>query len=209
MVLNILNLVVFLKTKAKSTTLSFLLLLAIFDLAYLILAAPMSLIRCLPQGAPWQVWTSGVYEIWIYLPLVNFSATSSNWLTVVLTVDRYVHIKQSERARRAQSMAKRWQRLTIIFIIFGSVAINTPYIFYKTMDEDGHVVDSEFAKTTSFQVYTWIRMASIKLVPVLVVALCNALLTKVLVDMSRKRKALGAPFSAQARLQHIQVGLLY
>jgi hypothetical protein len=208
--LNVLNIVVFVRMKCKNSTLMFLVVLAVADMLYLVFACPIGPVRCLLKKNPSTHVVGSFYEIYIYLPLVNVFTTLSNWATVVLALDRTVHIERSKAALRTPTMSRRTQWIITGCISVGSIVVNIPYFFYRTLNSDGDVEDSPLAKTTLFEAYMWIRMIVIKIIPIAVVAICNIMLIRVLIGMNARRKTL-VPQSTQAKLQHqqVQCAILY
>ena len=203
--LNITNIVVFHYTKVKSKTMTYLMVLAVFDLLTLSIAVPLGITRCLPTDVSWEQWMRAIYEIYLFLPFANFFATVSIWTTVVMSIDRYIHVRQSKTAQIAHPVTTRCQRITILVIILGAAAINLPFVFYREIADNGQVRDSEFSKTTGFAIYKWIRFVVIKMVPIVLMVLANSLLVKVVVDMNRKRRSLVGPLPAKARWHQTQV----
>ncbi|ELU00917.1 hypothetical protein CAPTEDRAFT_194112 [Capitella teleta] len=204
LILNVLNIVIFRLMKYKNSTLTFLILLAVCDLLYLASACPIGPVRCILKKDPLTRYSASFYENYVYLPLANIFGAMSNWATVVLALDRTVHIIRSTRAQRASALSSRWQCVIAGTISIGSVVINIPYFFYGQIDENGDLVDSSLTKENWFQAYTWLRFALIKIIPIVSVAVCNTLLIRLLVVMNRQRKTM-VPQSMQSKTQSQQI----
>ena len=94
---NVINLVVFYSPgfRLKRYTYQMLLIaLGFCDLFCLLLASPLGVGRCVRRNeiATWELRIRQTYEVGL-LPIVNAFASASVWLTVMASVDRYVHVK--------------------------------------------------------------------------------------------------------------------
>ena len=172
-------------------------------MASLVLTIPIGLTRCIPADTAWEVWARGIYEAYLYLGLGVIFDTMSIWCTMIISIDRYLQVRPSGPGTGRIS-GNRGPKVTLAVLVATSAAINAPYFYLKTLDSDGQAVDTEFSKTFGFQVYTWIRMVCVKIVPILIVAVANSLLIKMLVDVNRKRKTMVFP-NKQTRRQNMQV----
>ena len=205
-VLNILNQIVFYRFKSNGSTYFYLLFMAIADMLCLIFAVPIGPCRCLPMTSRWHKDACAVYEVYLYLFMANIFASMSLLCTAVMSVDRYVHIRQSSKGTGGDLTHQRRRRnIVVSLVVTTSIAINIPYFFFKTVDDDGNAVNTEFSETLGFQIYTWVRMSCVKIVPIVTVGVANVLLIKIVVDMNRKRKNAVAPPAAAERRQQVQV----
>lgn len=204
--LNMINQIIFWKYRNQGSTYFYLLSLAAIDMISLLLAIPIGPTRCIPPTHSWEVWARGIFEAYFYLGLGVIFDTMSIWCTMVMSVDRYIQVRATGRTVFIEG--SRGPKVILATVVALSVAINAPYFFIKTIDEDGTAADTDFSMTTGFQVYMWIRMSLVKILPVLTVAVANGLLIKVLVDINRRRKSMVFPNTRQARRQRMQVCMI-
>ena len=119
--------------------------LAITDAAALILSFPFMMFCIQTQEYFWR-W----YEIYIFLPLVNFFTASSVWITVIMTIERFIFVKYPLWAR--WNCSKYNTRFRIWIVITLAIVINIPRFFcYEIVTYDNSLViyptlfrDSEF-----------------------------------------------------------------
>ncbi|ELU13492.1 hypothetical protein CAPTEDRAFT_216220 [Capitella teleta] len=207
--LNLINQCIFYKYRHHGSTYFYLLSLAAIDMICLLLAVPIGPIRCVPPSHSWEHWARGVYESYFYLGLGVVFDTISIWCTMVMSVDRYVQVRASHRSSAVFVESNQGPKRILVAVVALSVTVNMPYFFIKELDADGHAIDRAFTMTRGFQIYTWIRMGLVKILPVLTVAVANGLLIKVLVDVNRRRKSMVFPNTKQVKRQKMQNGRIH
>ena len=206
--LNITNIKVFDKYRNKGSTYFYLFSLAIIDMICLLLAVPIGPTRCIPAMEEWEVWVRGVYEAYLYLALGVVFDTMSMWCTVVMSVDRYMQVRQTNSRGNGSLESKPQPKVILAVITLGSAAVNIPYFFIRALDDSGNAVETEFSLTIGFFVYTWIRMGFVKIVPVVIIGVSNVLLIQVVVVVNRKRKSTVFPNCRQVKRQKMQVSTI-
>ena len=186
--LNILNLLVLSRKEYKlhPSTCTLLFGLAWLDLLTLLSATPLGFVRCLPFKHDWEQYVFNLLENYIVLPFINTFATASVWLTVVLSIERYLFVKHSHAARKLCANAAVTPRAFIVGVSVGALAINFPFFFDKTLDEDGNIVSSEFGQSAGYHGFVWLRLVLCKLLPI-VAATCFNLLLVVGVSVARMK----------------------
>ena len=200
-ILNILNLSVFCRRTGRMnrTTSNYLMSLAVFDLSFLIAAAMAGVSRCVEPREQWQKYAKSYYEVFIYIPFANTFASASVYLTVVISIERYLSIKLPFVKRR---LCKEWMPVLCIVMCFVvAVGMNMPYFFYKFVDKDGNIVRTEFGNQ-GFEDYGWARLALNKIIPIIIVVIFNSLLVATVAEGLKRTKMLTD--TAQARRRHEQ-----
>ncbi len=176
-IFNVLNLIILCRRSLKlhPSTCSLLVGLAWFDLLCLVLAAPLGFVRCLPYAYTWEKMLRNVYETYIFLPLVNTLATGSVWLTVVISVERFLFVKHWLLARRLCA-PNSTPKIILAITLISALGINMPYFFYQTLDENGNIVKTDFGEGFGFYCYMWIRLTFVKFLPIILATAFNILL---------------------------------
>ena len=177
-VLNVLVLVVLSRRTLKnlhSSTGIFLMGLTWLDLLCLAVAAPLGFVRCLPYTHEWEKPLRSIYDAFLFKPLVNTLATGSVWLTVVISVERFLFVKHWLLAKRLCT-AKFAPKLILAINTICAFAINIPYFFYQILDEDGNLVKTEFGDGFGFYCYLSARLVFVKFLPIILATIFNILL---------------------------------
>lgn len=201
-VCNIINVVVLTGTKftLNGSTFTYLTAMAVADLTTLSLASPIGFIRCFPPSHTWQHYFGQIYEIYIYVPFVNTFATASVWMTVAVSVERYFFVTKSRGL--CSRLHTKW---VILFIGIASFLFHIPYFFTRRVSDSGHKEYTDWAKSFGYNVYSWIRLFFVKLLPLFLAAVFNCLLIKIVWNANQKRKSLVYPTTVQIRRQRMQV----
>jgi len=164
------------RTQHVGTTLIHLLALSTADVACLLLAVPMGTVRCVPNTlGDAQLVARQVYEV-IIMPLLNTFAGASVWLTTVIAVKRFAHVRRGGTAMKTMSnSAERRRTWSSVFAIYvGAFLAHLPYFFSKQIDTSRtKPATTEFGASLAFEIYLWIRMAIVKLFPIVVTLASN------------------------------------
>ena len=75
--------------QTKTAAITLLRGLATSDIMVCLLVFPIAFCRCIDTDQLWRKYFKTYYEVYVYLPLANTFATSSLWLVVVVSVERY------------------------------------------------------------------------------------------------------------------------
>ena len=183
---NIINIIVFSfgrkRFVAWGSLYVFLLGLSVTDLLCMTIVAPYGLIFCLCED---KYYFANVYIFYIFIPLANFFATCSVWLTMTMTIDRYIPIKIP--SWRKQYRKKR-AKITITVIIFASAILNAPFYFSMRVQSDGDFMLTEFGTSKGFAIYNYIRAVLAKYLPILIVIIANTAMGIFLFKRKVKRR---------------------
>ncbi len=173
-IFNILNLAVLTRPglHLSNTLTIFLQFLAFTDMCASLISLPIGLFRCIVTSSKTKYYMN-IYEVYIYLPIVNLFGTSSAWLTVAVAGDRFVTVTWS--TFRIVSLKSVHAKLISVTIVIIAIVLNLPYYFYKRVTMDGQEL-TEFGNSAGMEIFTWIRMVLTKFLPIIVVSVLNILL---------------------------------
>ena len=206
-ILNVLNLIVFTRRtgRMKQTTFTLLKALAVYDLCYCVLVGPIGVVRCVPVSQSWEeIWRS-YYEVYIYLPITNTFASASVFLTVAISVERFIAIKFPAWSRAMCVQSKVVACIISCFVT--GLAMNMPYFFEKAVNEEGQIVFTEFGTSPEVEIYGWTRLVLNKIVPIVLVVIFNALLVATVVANTKQSKTMVFPNTVQAKRRQQQTRL--
>ena len=203
-ILNSLNLAVFTRNKFKGcgSTYTYLTALAVADLMTCLLAWPIGIMRCVPHTYTWQHYFREIYEIYIYIPIVNSFATASVWLTVIVSMERYFFISRPSASCLSSKKITKWAIAAISVCAF---LINFPYFFHRTVSDTDQPNYTDWTYSIGYEVYVWCRLFLVKLIPILIIAVVNTLLGVKVCQANRRRKAMVFPSATQVRRQRMQI----
>jgi hypothetical protein len=206
-ILNILNLVVFTRRtgKMKQTTFTFLKALALYDLTYCMICGPIGAVRCVPPSHSWELYWRSYYEVYVYLPVSNTFASASVYLTVAISVERFISIKYPAWSRSICVQSKAIACIVCCFV--AGLGMNMPYFFEKAVDEEGHVIFTEFGSSPEVEMYSWVRLVLNKIVPIILVVVFNVMLVVTVIGSTKQNRSVVLPNTVQARRQYQQTRL--
>ena len=202
-VLNATNIVVFTRTGQRGSPFAYLFGISVVDLVTCTLAMPVGMLRCVPAEDHGHVLAGDLYVSFIYLPVANSFATCSGWVTVAMSVDRFIYIKSPICARRYSTTKQAKRMMGVLFAL--SCCMNLPYAFAKTV-RDGKVEVSTYGSSQAFVVYLWMRVILVKMLPIVITALFNGLLLRAVFKAAVRHKKMVSPNATfpRQRRQHSQ-----
>ena len=194
-VLNALNLVIFTKGRKRfrswGSLYVFLVSLSVTDLSIMVVTSPIGVALCLTPSEQSSV--RNVYLAYVYLPIANFFATLSVWITTFMTLERYVSVKYVAFRKK---FVGRHAKYTVLVMVVCAALLNVPYYFVQYIDTaSGDLVYTTFAQSSSFYVYIWIRSLLAKYVPILLIATGNILMLGAIIRTKWRRKTLVSSLS--------------
>lgn len=180
-VLNLLNVIVFVSSNAKIPILRYLKALALYDLLSLITLSPTGAIRCIPASTSLEQQIRGIVEVYFCLPFGNFFVTSSILCTVMVSVERLMHVSLKHHQNHPFLKKDFHYYLPFVLINGASFIMNFPFFFSRTLCDDGSIIFTEFGRSFGYKIYLWIRLSVIKVIPLLTVVIVNTCLLIVVV----------------------------
>lgn len=169
---NILNLVVLVKGKLKETPYLYLKALSLTDMLALVLSFIHLTISSKSRSFHWQF-----FDAYIFFPLVNFLIASSVWLTVGVSIDRFVSVKEPLWARTKTSLYRA--RIRIGAITFLALCITIPRLLCFELVEYGEryrINPTAFRASKSYRIYDIICISLFHVAPLIIFFSTNAYL---------------------------------
>ncbi|XP_060062853.1 probable G-protein coupled receptor B0563.6 [Ylistrum balloti] len=177
---NIINLIVLSRQQLVESPYIYLKALAVTDMSALLFSFPFMVVSREATTFPLK-W----YNAYVFLPVVNFFTASSIWITVVMTIDRFIFVKFPIWARWRCSRFSAQVRVWII--LFATVLISVPRLFcYKVVpivvdnanvtvtDLHGYRIKStEFRLSEHYQIMNIALIILIHFLPLIILCVIN------------------------------------
>lgn len=184
---NILNLIILFKGMLNESPYLYLKTLAVTDMLALILSfIHMSFSEKSPEYS-WQV-----FNAYVFFPLANLSMAASVWLTVGVTIDRFIYVKMPLLARSYCSINRARIRIALILLI--TIVISFPRFFcYRVHERDGvyTILPAWFRQMkTYYKIYDFSCIALFHVSPLLILMVCNVYLIFAVHQARNTRKQL-------------------
>ena len=203
---NIIILCVFLKTSFRgqmtSSTLTYLTGLAIADLLTALLILPIGYVRCVNTSS-WDIqYAFNFYEKYVYRPFANIFMTISVWTTLTITTERFLFLYNNGGEVSGQSMQRSGptSRIIVTSLYLLAICFNIPlFLHYEDISGDHDVERSDFAKSVGYEVYSWIRMFVVKIIPIVSVSVLNIALVRLMRVNSKNLKVMIFPVAIFAK----------
>uniref|UniRef100_A0A0R3T4A1 G_PROTEIN_RECEP_F1_2 domain-containing protein n=1 Tax=Rodentolepis nana TaxID=102285 RepID=A0A0R3T4A1_RODNA len=128
--------------------------------------------------------------------MANSAETASAWLTVLVSVERYMAMKYPMLALTYCRHSSG--RMHVIIIILLSVAFNAPLFFTTRCSRKNVTTETgeskeilvtyytAFGKSTDYDIFTWFRFVLVQIVPLIALCIFNSLLLTVVSESYRK-----------------------
>ena len=176
--------------------------LTIADLFNTLVALPLGFVRCIDAPSPEVQHVFNFYERYLWVALGNITMTSSIWITLIITTERFLFLYSSGGEITGQSMGRSSSSaawiLTIVIILATLLCI--PLFFYLgDISVDYPVEISDFARSTGYEVYSWIRMFIVQLIPITSVAALNIALIRIIKVNKKNMRHMVLPFAVFAQ----------
>lgn len=200
--LSVIGLIVFFKKKPvvriAPSMKKFLRALCVSSFGVTLTAVPLAPLRCFSRDRSSMI-ASGLYDAYVLLPITNaFSATSS-WITVAMTVERYIAVKKPFEMRFSNKINITY---LIISIYLGAFSLHFPYFFYRLPNARGIPLQTAFGRSRYFRYYLWVRMLLAKMIPILLMIFFNGGLIFALWRIKRNRNILIATRQNSHNVDH-------
>ena len=200
-VFNVMNLCVFykksFKTKIVPSTLHYLTGLAIADATASFSMLPLGLSRCIHSGNTTLEHFWNVYQMFIFLPVSNSFGTASVWITLIISAERCIFITwYSGLGCHREGLCPNNTRAITIALFVAAFIFNIPFWFDYDVDvtlATGILTFSIFFQSTFYEVWLWIRIFIVKIIPICAVVIFNCILLKTTWINNNKYKVMNVP----------------
>lgn len=203
---NIMNLLVLTQRQLKESPYTYLTGLALTDLGALSFSFIFMVFSYPSKAYFWKF-----YDSYIYLPLTNVCVNSSVWITVVLTIERFLFVKYPLWAKAMCDRASaKFKNALIISIIF---AINIPHFFILKPVPIGNSttqytrVSTDFRHSHHYLYIRWFYSISIHFVPLFILSVANTYLVYAVMRARKEREILQIRNNKEATWHREQVRL--
>ncbi|CAD5116811.1 unnamed protein product [Dimorphilus gyrociliatus] len=149
-------------------------------------AIPLAPLRCFSRHRTSMI-ASGLYDAFVLLPIANAFSAASSWLTVAMTVERFIAVKKPFEMRFSHKINITY---LIICIYLGAFGLHLPYFFYRLPNARGIPLQTAFGRSRYFRYYLWARMIIAKMIPIVLMIFFNAGLIIALWRIRRNRNVL-------------------
>ena len=182
-------------SKMTSSTLTYLTALALADCLSCLFTLPETFIKCVDANIESIQHFYNFYEEYIYYPICSAVITTSVWITLVLTVERFTFVTKNNGEITGQSSMRSTGGAICLCLGTLILAILTyiPTFFFYDVNANNELLESEFGESLGYEVYSWIRMFFTILIPIMVVATLNIALIKVTWASSKRCKVFVYP----------------
>lgn len=188
---NAFNTIILTRRSMKGSPYTYLLALAVTDIMVLTLSLVESaLAKPFGQGIFfWQL-----YDAYIFYPFANVFSNSSVWITVIMTLERYISVRYPLKAK--EICTRRLARRTIVATVLISLVVNLPRFFCSAvMRNDAGTYErrsTEFESSDFYRLFTWLHIAVLHFIPCLLLMYLNASLIAIVFKANRRRAQLRA-----------------
>ena len=184
--------------QARVTAYTLLQAMAVMDFITCFLILPIGFCRCIEPSEQWETYVQQFYDIYIYLPLCNTFGTASVFLTMFVSIERYMSVAHALKAKKLWS--SRFTSLVIVMCLLCGFVINMPYFFLREISEEPPPGYTEWGQSNGSKVYSWIRMVIIKFIPISVVAFLNTLLIIAVWKLNKRHTRMVHPESSSSSI---------
>ncbi|KAK3091298.1 hypothetical protein FSP39_018752 [Pinctada imbricata] len=169
---NFISLLVLSGDQLKESPYVYLRALATTDMLALLFSFPF-MVFCIGTTNYFWRW----YEIYVFIPLVNFFTASSVWITAAMTIERLLFVRHPLWARWRCNRNNAQFRIWIIVVF--AVIISVPRFFcYEIKEEDkkAGILPTDFRYSTFYYVLDIFAIVTLHFIPLIVFSVINVYL---------------------------------
>ena len=188
---NLLNLLILTRPRLKESPYTYLIGVAVSDLGVLVTVFIGTVVS---QRIGIGLYGWQIFNAFIFLPFANMFSNSSIWITVFLTIERWVSVKFPLKAKKY--CTKKLARGIMVAVAIVMFLINIPRFFCRTIvqtngtDVDYTVVSSSFERSDAYKIITWLYIVCILFIPCLILIVLNTCLLYVVYQANKNRSEL-------------------
>ena len=194
-VCNSLNLLVLSRKHMKESPYTYLMGLAVTDTCVLVISLGQSIVG---RVFHCNSYVSSYYDAYIFIPIGNIFANSSIWITVLLTIERWVSVRFPLQTK--DLCTRKLARRAIIVTLLSSFLLNIPRFFSREVQQYSYAVNSsdvQYTMTSSEfgagSVYSGIMVFYVVVVltvPCIALTILNSCLVCLVVQARNRRNVL-------------------
>ncbi|XP_046820193.1 uncharacterized protein LOC124424755 [Vespa crabro] len=210
---NILILAVILKRCLRTSTYTYLAVLASADLV----TCTLLLFSGLARGIFWckSGWLE--FDAFVHLPLGSISSNITVWATVCVTIDRLALVWSQPSCKTPKFCSQHIARKMMIVSTFFTIIINVPYCFIYKYNERGDLMTTRFFHSWLYKLLNWLQLIIFGLLPAIFLFIANSIMCFNMMKMLNQRKELLKrcnarecnQFRDQTRLTVMLVGIAF
>ena len=170
--------------------------LTITDLINSLIALPLGFIRCVHAPHSDVQYGYNLYEKYIWLSVGHMPITMSIWITLALTSERFLFLLNSGGEVTGQTVRKSGccSGVALAGIIVTAIGFCIPlFFYYDPVTDNDSLQRSEFAKSLGYEIYSWIRVFIVQLIPIITVAALNFALIRIIKVSNEKLRYMVLP----------------
>lgn len=189
MVCNVLNLAVLSRRQMKESPYSYLMGLSVADFTVLTLSFIQSVFSN-KYGENIYAWK--FYDAYIFYPFANVFANASVWITVMLTVERWVSVRFPLQAKDVCTRSLARKAMLGVFVI--SLIVNIPRFLGPVIEKDTdgtYIVNrSKFEESNFYVGVTWFYVCTVHVIPCVLLVTLNICLICLVYRANQRRNIL-------------------
>lgn len=146
-----------------------------------------------------------VYDAYIFLGTVNICTTSSVWITVLLTIERFLFVRHPLWAKDTCDRASAKMKILIVIAI--ACVFNIPRFFvFKPAEKEGKfaLASTDFRSTDTFYVINWMYSIFVHFVPLFILSCANLYLVYAVYQAGKQREKFNIRNNREAAWQREQ-----
>ena len=151
----------------------------------LLFLLPIGPTRCFDMDSLAEKTFWHAYEMIVFLPIGNSFgsfAMAGILITLIIAAERCIMVTKKTSINTKEPSCPRKTRMILIVVFITSFCFNIPFIFYYEHVpnmEDSDLILSSFAQSIWFDIYSWVRLVCVKLLPLILVAIFNIIILNI------------------------------
>ena len=185
-VFNLANLIIFTRSsfrcKIAPCILVYLTGLAVADGFAAFILLPIGPTRCFDMSSLAEKTFWHAYQMIVFLPIGNSLAMAGILITLIIAAERCMMVTKKTTINTKEPSCPKKARMILIVVFISSFCFNIPFIFYYDHVpnmEDSDFILSSFAQSIWFDIYSWVRLVCVKLLPLILVATFNIIIVNI------------------------------
>ena len=200
MLCNIINLMVLTQNQLPESPYTHLTGLACTDFSALMLSFIYMMFSKDSTAHGWKI-----YDAYIFIGSVNICTTSSVWITVLLTIERFLFVRHPLWAKDTCDRASA--KMKILIVIVTASIFNIPrFMTFQPVEKNGKFFlgSTDFRGTNIFFIFNWMYSIFIHFVPLFILSCANLYLVYAVHQAGQQREKLHIRNNREAAWQREQ-----